>query len=135
MSAISSRLTTPSPSRSNVWKPSRSSRTCEACNFERALLSFKVSFLDGTLLEPSMPPNLTASAPRVGDDGTSLVGVSPLGVHDSELTTGVENLLSLEGVRGGMSSLVGTAEELMRRGDGEAGDAARLKGELRAEAL
>lgn len=89
MSATSSLPTTPSLSRSNIWNPSRNSRTCPGCNFETAFMSpagrEEVSIV--------LDPGIGRFAPRVGDTGDSrcdgTVATKPRGVHVSASELGL----------------------------------------------
>lgn len=90
MSATSSLPTTPSLSRSRIWKPSRSSRTCAGWSFETAFMSL-VGCDEVVIIV--LEPGLGEFAPRVGDVGGSrcegTVATRPRGVHVSASVAGL----------------------------------------------
>lgn len=117
MSATSSRLTTPSQSRSSIWKPSRSVRTCAGCSWASAVpLASDLEAVD-------------EADRRLCSGAMGSAGVCALGVQLSceRVLLGVVGRANLPA-----AGLVGDAEGVVcRSGDGEAGDSGRRKGELR----
>jgi hypothetical protein len=122
MSAKSSLLTTPSLSRSKIWKPSRNILTCAVCNCDR---------------EFPCPKLAGAGAREVcwlwGDEFMSSNCVLPLGVQLSVALVGVLPCANLE-LALVCPAFDGDAEGVdCRSGDGDTGDSGRRKGELRWE--
>lgn len=108
----------PSQSRSRIWKPSRSVRTCAGWSLDRAL--------------PRSPPTPPAPAARIGrgpDEDTGLRGAGAM--LPLPLSKGV-GVVWREPKDDAPVFLVGEPVGVeLRRGEGEAGDSGRRKGELR----
>lgn len=125
MSATSSPLTTPSQSRSRIWNPSRSVLTCAGWSCESALPfpnDLEVAALD-------------SGPERDADGGGGEAAMTPmgagLGVQLAWVLAGELGLANLD-VPFVKPDLVGDAVGVANlSGAGEAGDSARLKGELR----
>lgn len=121
MSATSSRLTTPSQSRSRIWKPSRSVLTCAGCSCESALpfaSGFAVAVRDG-------------GSGLCGNAAIVSAGDCPLGVQLSWVLVGVVGLANLDAPLGGAALVGDPLGVVCRSGEGEAGDSGRRKGEPR----
>lgn len=122
ISVTSSRFTTPSQSRSMIWNASRRVRTWVACNCDSALP-----------LPSDFDTGVRGADNREGDGEaiSSFTGVLGFGVQLFCVLVGVVALAKREVEPRGPAFVGDPVGVVCRRGDGEAGDSARRKGELR----